>query len=333
MNKNGKNLKARKAARKVRLTPAKTGGARTVKKVSKKRPARSATSRAVADTVRTKKPKKPAMKTRIAALLQSKIARAALIMAFFLAAGAGIGAGAKAAWSWMIHSPRFAVKEIIVHTGPRVTEQEVRMLADLNEGDNILGFSLSDIVAGVEIHPWVKSASVMRQFPDRVVIDVLEREPVAVVSLGSLYYLGQDGEIFKKLLPGEEFDYPVVTGITLRDVVDADTDKDPLLSLAVDILKVADNARVMGVDSISEINLHPTYGATLIRVSDGMIIRVGFGDLEDKWFRLERTLVELGKETEKVAELDLNYESRVTVRLRQGYKVASAGSEDTPGGL
>jgi cell division septal protein FtsQ len=231
----------------------------------------------------------------------------------------------------MTHSPRFQIREIVIRTGDRVTEQEVKTLADLSEGDNILEFRLSDCVEGIEIHPWVARASVMRQFPDRVVIDVVEREPVAVISLGSLYYVDKDGEIFKKILPGERIDYPVITGVALRDVVEDKPGVDALIMLGLEIVSIAGEAKSFTVDDISEIHLSRTYGATLIRAADGLRIRFGRGELLDKWRRLERTQLELGDEAAKVAELDLNYESRVTVKLREGYRVSSPVSGDRPG--
>ena len=58
-----------------------------------------------------------------------------------------------------------------------------------------------------------------------------------------------------------------------------------------------------------------------------MRISFGHGDYENKFVRLEQTLIELGDDAAKVMELDLNYESRVTVRLRDGYRVASAQAD------
>jgi len=245
-----------------------------------------------------------------------------------------MGAGAKAAWSWVTHSPRLAINEIVIRTGPRVPEQEVRMLSDLVVGDNILGFRLSECVEAIEIHPWVKRASVMRELPDRVVIEVKEREPVAMIAIGSVYYVDRDGEIFKKVLLGEDMDCPVLTGITLQEVVEDKEAVDSLVNLGLEIIGLAASSRILPAEEISEVHLDRAYGATLVRTSDAMRIRFGEGGFEEKWTLLERTLVELSEEAKKVYELDLNYEGRVTLRLREGYRVAAAKEESSlPGGL
>ena len=45
-----------------------------------------------------------------------------------------------------------------------------------------------------------------------------EREPVAVVNIGCLYYLDSNGELFKPLTEGDRLDFPVITGITDEDM-------------------------------------------------------------------------------------------------------------------
>lgn len=267
---------------------------------------------------------RPGAVARLRALAGGKVFRALILTFAFLVLGAGSGAGAKAAWSYLTHSPRLMVKEIVVRTGKRVSEREVLMLANLAEGDNILGFRLADCVKGIELHPWVKRASVMRQFPDRVVIEVEEREPVALMGLGSLYYVDADGEVFKKVLAGEPLDYPVFTGITLREVVEDKGGVDPLIRLGLDVIAAARRSRIFPAEEISEVRLDRMSGAAVVRSSDGMLVRLGRDELADKWQRLERTLLELGDETGKVAELDLNYAGRVTVKLKEGYRLASA---------
>ena len=248
--------------------------------------------------------------------------RALFWLVFCSVLGSAAGAGAKVFWSWVMHSSRFAIKELVIRTGPRVSEQDVRMLANLAEGQNILSFRLRPAAEAIEIHPWVKRASVMRELPDRVVIEVRERDPVALMALGSLYYVDHDGEVFKKLLPGEVMDYPVLTGVSLQEVVEDKAGVDPLIQEALAIIGQARHSRSFGSSQISEIHLDRARGATVVRAEDGLRICFGKERIPDKWIRLERTLEEMGDDAAKVAELDLNYEGRATIRLRKGYRVA-----------
>ncbi len=313
MKKNRPVSKA-KRTRRTRKEPARSSAASAVRKgrtASRSKPgARSATGRG-------------RQGFRAGSIFNLRVFKILLVICGCLAAGAGVGAGAKSLWSWVTHSPYLSIKEVEVRTGQRVSSREVRMLADISEGDNILGFSLVDCVESIRIHPWVKEASVMRQLPDRVVIEIKERSPAAMVSLGTLYYVDEDGEIFKKVLPGDDMGYPVITGLNLRDVVEDKKDIEPLIKMSLELIELSRSSEVLPFSEVSEVHVNRVRGPTLVRTGDGMRIRFGKSDYQDKWLRMERTLQELSVEASKVAELDLNYEDRVTIGLRKGYWVAS----------
>jgi cell division protein FtsQ len=257
--------------------------------------------------------------------LRARRLRATVWMSLFLGFGVGGGIAAKMTWSWLTTSPRLAIKEIVVRTGTRAPAEEVRRLAGLAEGDNIIAFRLRPAVEAIELHPWVKRASVMRELPDRVVIEIAEREVMGLASLGSLYYVDGDGEIFKKALPGDTVDYPVFTGIGLREAVEDKAGVESRLRLGLSLLEISRDSLILPESDISEVRLEPAVGATLVRAGDGMRIIFGREDLAGKWRRMEQSLVELGAEAGKVAEMDLSFENRVTVRLRDGYQAASPG--------
>ncbi len=262
----------------------------------------------------------------------SKAARSISAALVCVALGGVVGIGAKSGWSWLVTTDRLAIREIVIRTGDKAPEREIRTLAEIREGDNIFSFHLSELVKAIEIHPWVEAVSVMRELPDKVVIDVVERERVAMVSLGSLYYVDKKGEIFKKVMPGEKMDFPVLTGLTLREAVDEREKVESLLKMGLEIVELTGSSEVFNADRVSEVRLSSEYGAVAVRVEDGMRVRFGREGYAEKLARLERALVELGPDSAKVAELDLNYEGRVTVRLKEGYRVASS-AEDRPGEL
>jgi cell division protein FtsQ len=249
--------------------------------------------------------------------------RALVALAAVVAMGGLLGVAAKSTWTWVTSTPRLAIKEIVVRSGPRVSAAEVRRLANLQEGDNVLAFRLRACVEAIQIHPWVKHASVMRELPNRVVIEVVEREPVAEASLGALYYVDDEGEIFKKVLPGETVDYPVFSGLTLKEAAEDKQAAAPRIALGLAVLAAAKDSMILPPAEISEVRLDPDGSAVVVRASDGMRIVLGRDGLPEKWRRAERAIVELGAEAAKVAELDLNYENRVTVRLREDYRAAA----------
>jgi hypothetical protein len=59
---------------------------------------------------------------------------------------------------------------------------------------------------------WVKTVDVSRYFPNTVVICVHEREPVALVCAGGVYYMDKDGTLLP-LFDKTYSNLPVVTGV------------------------------------------------------------------------------------------------------------------------
>lgn len=82
--------------------------------------------------------------------------------------------------------------------GVYVSATDVRRFADVPIGDPLLTADLGAVRLRVEANlPAVKSVDVSREWPDRILIKVTERTPVAVVSIGGeLRALDQDGTVF-----------------------------------------------------------------------------------------------------------------------------------------
>ena len=89
----------------------------------------------------------------------------------------------------------------------------------MKPGDDLLGLRLSSMGEQLTKNPWVASVRVRRNFPHSLAIDVVERQPVGVVSMGYLYYLDSNGDIFKPLQEGDSLDFPAITGLAEDDLV------------------------------------------------------------------------------------------------------------------
>src|SRR3990172_11646116 len=78
----------------------------------------------------------------------------------------------------------FSVREIQVRGGEKVGGNEIVAMTGLWHGMNIWQIEPVAIEKKIARHPWVNRALVRREFPRRVVIEVVERSPRAVVALG-----------------------------------------------------------------------------------------------------------------------------------------------------
>jgi cell division protein FtsQ len=62
-------------------------------------------------------------------------------------------------------------------------------LSQVNASTHLLRMDKGEVVANLKRDPWIKSASVERHFPSRVVLEVEERVPVAQVASSEGYFL------------------------------------------------------------------------------------------------------------------------------------------------
>ncbi len=85
-------------------------------------------------------------------------------------------------------------------------------------GESIFKIKPKDIKKRLETIPWVKKAEIIRKFPGTVVIDIEERVPVAMVSLdGKLFYIDDEGTVFKEASKKDNKDLPVAVGFSKKD--------------------------------------------------------------------------------------------------------------------
>jgi cell division protein FtsQ len=78
-------------------------------------------------------------------------------------------------------SPLLAVDTLQVRGSTHLTAEQILDAAGVHEGDPIVWIDTSAAVAGIEALPYVRAASLERQWPDTVRITVHERRPSAWV--------------------------------------------------------------------------------------------------------------------------------------------------------
>jgi len=214
----------------------------------------------------------------------------------------------------ILDSGYFNVTEVRVEYASRVNAEEIVDLSDIQYGASIFSLDLGMIGRKIEENPWIAEAEVLRVFPSEVLIRVTEREPVAIINLDYLYYIDKQGEVFKVLSGGDKLDYPVVTGITRDEVVDASGI--PLsLRCVLGMLGELKRSEIFTLDDVSEIHSDPNDGITLYTMERGVPVHFGKGALRAKLDNLEQIYAELEQRLHGLKYIDLNVEDRVIVRL------------------
>ena len=116
--------------------------------------------------------------------------------ALIAAAVAGLAVVALVALLILSQLPVFVITAIDTESTEHVDAETIARLAEVEEGTTLLNVNTSEITSNVQRNPWVGSVRIIREFPNRLRIEVTEREVGAVVLMGSgdaAWCLGSDG--------------------------------------------------------------------------------------------------------------------------------------------
>jgi len=112
-------------------------------------------------------------------------------------------------------SPLFEIRQIEIIGNSTICAEDILGRSQLAEGQNMLAFSAGNVRTQVNQLPFVQTVSVVREFPDRVVISISERTPIANIRVAhsATYLLIDDSGMVLESASGPAPALPVAVGI------------------------------------------------------------------------------------------------------------------------
>ncbi|OGR00285.1 MAG: hypothetical protein A2505_09660 [Deltaproteobacteria bacterium RIFOXYD12_FULL_55_16] len=207
------------------------------------------------------------------------------------------------------HSDFFQITSTSIQGCRRTTKNLILEMSGVDVYSNLLALDPGRVRAGIAANEWVESVEIVKDWPNRLTIVVKERLPVAIASLDDgLFYLDQNGVAFTRVLPPEDMDYPLITGLKREDW--PRTLKDSQLGEALQFLKYAgQGSSILPKQNISELHLDGAENITLYLVDRPFPIHLGSGRVGGKYNWLTKVLYKLykSKEFEKTAYVRMDY--------------------------
>ncbi|MEO6029246.1 MAG: FtsQ-type POTRA domain-containing protein [Candidatus Binatia bacterium] len=219
--------------------------------------------------------------------------------------------------------PYFSVSEIVVTPTQHVRAGALLEAVDLRAGVSLWRVDPEDLAATLEAQPWIRRASVRREFPRRLVVDVTEREPAAILYLDQLYYVDSTGLAFVRVGDRDPLDLPFLTGIEAAIVAD----ERPFARHAIrQALRLLHSMQAAGLPfRVSEVHIDRERGITVFPIEPRVALTFGWSGFGSKLTRLGRVLQDFRGRESQIREVDLTMGTAVVVRLRQsGAKVKRA---------
>ncbi len=193
--------------------------------------------------------------------------------------------------------------KITVKGNSTLSSEELLNAAGLKSDSliNIDDLNLVFIQDRISKHPEVKKAYISKEPPDELVIEIVEKRPIAIVNTGAeLYLVDEESELFSFKNYEKLFDLPVINGLTrqVSAINPSNEDINEELFLAVRILKQVYSKGKFLQNQISEINFSDS--EKVIIYSNDKSVPFYFPKYKNQLTK--RTFSESEKESEKESE-------------------------------
>lgn len=220
---------------------------------------------------------------------------------------------------FLIRDPRFTLNEpgggsesLEIAGAAHVSPRAIEAVFSEDFGRSVYTLPLSERRASLRTVDWVKDASVSRFWPNRVVVGVTERKPVAFITLGAVPGTGRPALIDAEgvILPPaqDRFTLPVLLGVRLSDSLPVRRERVERLER---LLKDLGNA----ARAVSEVDVSDADNLKVSEPFDGRMVTLLLGDRDFavRHQNFVNYFAEIRKKMPDATVLDLRIEDRITV--------------------
>ncbi len=228
------------------------------------------------------------------------------------AAVAGVGLLGESLFS---SNDRFLIRDIDVRGAGRLPPAFLREQVGVKPGENLFAVDLERIRLNLESTPMIREAVVRRDLPDRLVVQVKERLPLARIAEGAggrPMTVDRDGRV---LGLARQQNLPLITGLSERGLGPGSDIREPAVQAALQVVSYCDANKVGAVIKLARIDVRQT-GYLELLLEDGARVPFGKDRIEERLERLAdvvRTAAALGRSIESA---DLTVDANVPVVYR-----------------
>ena len=198
------------------------------------------------------------------------------------------------------------VKEIVFINNHHLKNEELKSLVNVRKNDGLFSVSNSEIYHGLKKSPWIKDAVIRKELSGRILIDVIEAVPFAILSLSGIPYLvSKDGVVLEQMKEGTVLFLPVIKDITPDKNKDAYTEALKFVSVLNDR---------MDLSSRGNIEITGPRPEDIALKIDNISVKIGSGNFDEKMGKLKFVMAEIEKRNMPVESIDLRFANRVIIK-------------------
>ncbi len=228
-----------------------------------------------------------------------------------------------ASWKWR---KSLRVQSALIDGEKVVSSSQISALAGLQLKSPLSSTDLYAIRRGVLMNPFIEGVRISRQYPDVVHIRVKERQPVASLNSGGMFYVDLHGILLPPVQSGKSFDLPIISGVApLKGTIPGDAIRDGDVLAAIELLEIAREIDPTLYHFISEVNMNHGKDVILYSTDLAVPIYIGRHDIAFKLLTLQTFWNKIVKASkpEQLQYIDLRFADQVVIRLQESRQSSS----------
>ncbi len=263
----------------------------------------------------------------------------------------GAGAGFYVIWfggQWLMNqvlyeNKAFAIEKLEVQTDGVISLEQLRRWAGVRLGENLLALDLGRVRRDLRMVSTVQSVSLERVLPHTLRIQVVEREPVAQVSVlrpaanggieKAIFFLDADGYVMVPLDPRQRAvppnpaadQLPLICGLNPNEVQAGRKIDLPQVRAALDLVVAFERSPMESLAELKSIDVSAPE-VLLVTTSQGSQVTFGLSDQDLQLRRWQAVFLHGQRNKQAIASLDL----AVTNSIPVVFQDASALPPATP---
>ncbi len=224
----------------------------------------------------------------------------------------------------LLKNPKYGLRAVKVETRGEYSQRQIRRAAGLRKGMNLWAMDLQRVQANIERLPFVAQARVEKHLPDKLVIKIKERTPIAKVEgFGDfgreLFYIDTEQAMLFKPRSEEQHQrhLPQIVGLRNTDLEAGQLlDENAKVRVALELLRMMDRTS-LGTDlDFTFIDVAQPL-CLRFTTTRGAVLTFRLDYLPEQLARLQEILAYANKREQRLLSVDLTLDRNVPVRFAQ----------------
>ena len=212
-------------------------------------------------------------------------------------------------YNFLISTPRFQIQDVTFRGNHVINNSQILEWLGPVIGENLIAIDLVGLSKRLSDHPWVKTASIQRIFPQGLEFELTERVPYARVKKDQIYLMDNSGFILSPEKPG----YGHLPLIILHDSKEKDVSNEELLNS----LKTMDYFNQLSFFKNNPLEVAELVGPSRVLFNSrnqGFKIQMSMDELNEGFKKFMIILDSLEDENLKTQMIDLSFKDQVVIR-------------------